>query len=403
MKTLEIVVTVIGILFVLFILCNIKIKSSKERRKEDFNTDLNSCDPNTPGKISCPITQAEYQNLNNKWQNYVESKNSDHLESNYIADLSKLSERIGQQIGQCHDDDVRLDKDSNGDCPNCDYTKKMFGLMDFDSNKDIGFGPLSGYCPNSLNVPGAQVCLRKVKANASDITELTNSHREYLVDEVTKENKELGLQMDGLQKTVDDKLERDYVKTYLLHHHKFDIATRDFRKGDIEFEEVIKAQETLPEIQAPENGTNVSASSGASDTIGGQTQEFKKVLRPLYGTYLLDVPHTKEILLNQRDENLNYQITEEHMSKLLSATVKFDENGFYLQYADRTEPIGIKIDTVSKVPNPKSNEDAYQISGGMGTYEIYPDEYYLYVKIISSAYINPTEFLEGKTYLISKK
>lgn len=404
MKTLEIVVTVIGILFVLFILCNIKIKTSKERRKEDFDGDLDSCEPNTPGRVSCPITQGEYNNLNNKWKNYVDTKDSDMLKTGYIADLSALSNSIGQQISQCHDDDVRVERDSDGDCPNCDYAKKLFGLMDFDSNKDIGFGPLSNYCPNSLNVPGAQVCLRKLKANASDITELTETHRQFLIDNVKKENNELGTQMDSLKKNVDDKLERDYVKTYLLHHHKFDTAVKDFRKGDLEFEEVVKAQESLPEIKELEEGqTMVNNTSGSDNAIGGQSNQLKEELKPLYGSYLFDVPHTREILINQKDEKLNYEVTENHMSKLFRSTIEFNDNGFYIHYDDGTAPTGITIDNVSKVPNPKSNQIAYKISGGMGTYEIYPDEYYLYVKIISSGYINPMEFLEGKTYLISKK
>jgi hypothetical protein len=422
MKLLEIVVTVIGILFVSYVIYNLRIPAENNsnnidnnrstninnnrntnrntninnnvnnRNKEDFEIDINSCEPSATGKVDCPMTESRFNSLKAKWDNYVTTQNPEDIASGYATDISALSNQICNKAGQCYDDDVGVETASTGDYPSCSYVKQLFGVLDLDNEHDSGFGALSGYCPHSLNVPGAQVCLRKVRATVSDIKTVTDEHRQYLVDEITKENDKLSTSIDALKENIDKKLERDYVKYYLNHHKKYDNAIKDFRKGELEFSEVENARQ-LPKIREPSENNDDSGTSMEGSTVD---------VSPLFGNYLFDVPHTREILRNVANNELNMQVTEADIDALLSANIVFDNSGMFIQYADDTEPNGLIFDKVIKVPNPKSEQEGYQISGAMGTYELYPDTELLYVKVIMTGNILPTQFLKDMTYLLTK-
>lgn len=415
MKLLEIVVTLIGILFVLFIICNLKIptlsnnnKNNRNnnntvniRNKEKFNTDidepvfnLESCESGATGRVECPMTQSRLDSLKSKWNTYISTQNPEDITSGYAADVTALSNHICDKTAQCYDDDIGVEYASAGDYPSCSHVKQLFGVLDLDNDHDSGFGKLSGYCPHSLNVPGAQVCLRKLKATVSDVKDITDEHRQYLVDKIGEENDKLSTSIDALKENIDKKLERDYVKYYLDHHKKYDNAIKDFRKGELEFSEVEKAR-APPEIgEPPENNSN--------NDLGGLMGGDNADVSPLYGDYLFDVPHTREILRNMTDNELNIQVTEADIDTLLNASISFDDNGMFIQYADNTEPNGLIFDKVLTVPNPKTEQPAYQISGGNGTFELYPDGDMLYVKVVMTGNILPTQFLKDLTYLLTK-
>jgi len=375
---LELIVACVGFLFITFIICNIKGKNNITKKKEDFK--------------NCPITQSEYNSLTNTWDEAVVSGDLDYIPKLYSPKLKSFTNDIVNKIGNCYDDNLGVNKYSEGDCPNCEYAKNLFKHMDFNSDKNLGFGPLSNYCPNSLNSPGAQICLRKLTAGMQDIRNLTTAQLQSQLSAVALETEAVGKNSQQLAANVDTKIKRDYIDYYLKHHKPYEDAAHKFRKG-------IGAIDQLNNTyQPPKINTKQRA---LSDEPISQLTLPMMALKPLFGHYQFDGVHLKTIMLGQ---NNIIRATDNDIDKLMRSQISIDENGIYIQYEDGTEQSGISYESIMSIPNIKNTSGVgYRLTGQNGIYELHPEsEDSLYLKINMTTNTSSSQFMQNTVYLLTK-
>jgi flagellar motility protein MotE (MotC chaperone) len=379
-SVLELIVLVIGFIFVLYILCN--LGRTDQIKKENFNV------------TTCPITENDYQNLTNKWNQYLDSSDPNDLIDGYSKELDKMSIKIGNKIGKCHDNDLRVNKDSDGDCPNCQYAKNLFRHLDFDADHNLGFGTLGQYCPNSLNYPGAQVCLQKLRNSSTDIKKITDDQRQFLINQVKEENLLLDKNMQTLEDKIDKKLERDYIKNYLVYHNNYKTTVDNYRQDSASLNNIDTMMQP-PTIEEEEK-KEINKFDMNITTVSKQN------LSTLYDDYYFEPNHTQEVLKNVANLENNMQVTDNDINTLLRSRVVLDNTGFFILYDNDIEQNGIIIDEVKKINNIKSSENAYQIIGPMGTYNLYPVGNQLYVNVVLTGNLLPYQFISGVTYLLAR-
>jgi hypothetical protein len=379
-SVLEFIVLVIGFIFVICIMCNLGRSDRINKEKFDVTT--------------CPITENDYQNLKSKWNQYIDSSDPNDLINEYSKELDKMSIKISNKVADCHDNDLKLNKASDGDCPNCQYAQNLFRHLDFDAGHNLGFGAVGQYCPNSLNYPGAQVCLQKLRNSTTDIKKITDEQRQYLINQVKEENMLLDKNMQTLEDNIDKKLERDYIKNYLVYHNNYKTTVDNYRQNIASLNNIdIMMQPPIIE----EDNKEIKQYNMGVTTIP------KEILTTLYGNYYFEPSHTQAVLKDVANLETNMQVTNDDIDKILRSRLVLDDNGFFILYDDNTEQNGIVIDEVKEIKNTKSSEMAYQIIGPLGTYNLYPAGNQLYVKVVLTGNLLPYQFISGVTYLLRRE
>jgi len=379
-SVLEFIVLVIGFIFVIYILCNLGKTNQIKKEKFDVTT--------------CPITENDYQNLTNKWNQYIDSSNPNDLIDGYSKELDKVSLKISSKVGDCHDNDLKVNKESDGDCPNCQYAKNLFRHLNFDAGHNLGFGAVGQYCPNSLKYPGAQVCLQKLRNSTIDIKQITDEQRQFLVNQVKEENMLLDKNMKTLEEKIDKKLERDYIKNYLVYHNNYKTTVDNYRQNTASLNNIDTMMQ--PPMIEPEKKEIKKFDMGV-------TTVPTEILNTLYGDYYFEPNHTQAVLKDVANLETNMQVTNNDIDRLLRSRVVLDDTGFFILYEDNTEQNGIVIDEVKEIKNIKSSEKAYQIIGPLGTYNLYPSGNQLYVNIVLTGNLLPYQFISGVTYLLTRE
>lgn len=374
---LEIIVTCIGFLFVVFIICNIKGKKQLEK----FDNDC--------------ITQSEYNSLTKTWNTVHNSNNDDYVSKLYSPKLQGLMDRLDNKASKCHDSNKLVNKYSDGDCPNCQYAQNLFKHMDFDKNHNLGFGSMSNYCPNSLNAPGAQICLRNLRAGTIDIRNMTTKQVNQMLNKLETANNRVNEHQQQISNKIDQKLKRDYVDYFLKHHEPYEKATANFRQGTATLDAINKTY-VAPEIDNGyyndiNNINNVPIEAGMDS------------IQPYYGHYQFDIVHLKTIMKEPNSQDVLIKVTNDDINKLLNSKISIDGNGIYIQY-NTGEQSGLSYTSILNIPNTKNNSlPAYKLIGTKGEYEMHPDtDNNLYIKINNTTDIQPTQFIQGMTYLITK-
>lgn len=375
------IVSLIGVLFIIFILFNSNFNTKRE--KEKFNDVDNA---------NCLMTQTQHNNLKTDWDNYIESSDMTDFNDKYYKKLDDITTNVNTRLKSCYDNDTAVNLLSDGDCPNCEYAQSLFRHVDLDSDHNLGFGAMSSYCPYSLDVSKSQMCLRDMRGGTTDIKKMTHTYNQQLIDVNKQENQKIDETLKELEESVDKKLERDYVKQYLDYHKPFENTVNNYRTGDGSVDDIELAMK-IPEYEDPLNSSNNSNNGESIDTMS---------LEPLFGAYYFDPTHTKAVLVEDKNLDINIQITEEDVNKLISSSVSFSRDGFNIIYND-SEQGGTSIENINEVINTKSKEKAYQITGSGGTYSIYPNGNELYVSVVSTDNILPYNLLQGVSYLLIRE
>ena len=310
-STLEIFTLLIGCLIVIFIICNVKTKYPN-KIQEKFELD------------KCVLAQSEYNSLKTSWNSTRTDNTATQIEQTYEPKLAKLSKKLGDSVANCYDKDKTLSKDSEGDCPNCNYVKNLFGHLEFDSNHDLGFGPLNSYCPNSLNSPNAQVCLHSIKNTLGDISKLTSEQIQILTNDLKKGNSNVMATGTTIAAEIDKKLKRDYVDGFLKYHQPFESSVYDTRKS-MENHSVIANNMKPPTIEIPKEHSIM-------ETAYAATQLNKIAMKNLniFGKYKMDVEHLKQIVRNNNN-NGNTFILDYDLNKLLNSTITIGDGGITVE------------------------------------------------------------------------
>jgi hypothetical protein len=371
---LELIVLCIGFVFIIFIICNIQTK----RHKEYFETS------------KCLMTQPEYNSLSNSWETSKTSDNVDYIPKTYIPKLERLSNKIGNKIENCYDNNNAVDKDSSGDCPDCRYAKNLFKHMKFSPEHNLGFGSLSTYCPNSLNAPGAQLCLRKLHSSVTDVKNLSTIQLQSQLNNIAKENNKATEHSELLTKNIDSKLKKQYVDYYLTYHKPYEDASHKFRKGIGTIDELASTMHP-PMIDIEQH--DMSNITGVDAT--------KNDIKHLHGHYNFDFIHLQTVM----KANTQIQINDDDINKLAQSNIVLEDTGLYIQYADGTEQNGLAFTSVKNIPNIKTSQElAYRLTGQNGTYDLHPiSDNILYLKITMTANVLPSQFMYGVTYLLNKQ
>lgn len=360
------VILILVFAFILYIVCNSNLKLNKltVRGRERFEQTPES----TPVPTLCHVTRQEYNDLGTEWQNYLDSPSPETLQSGYATKVGELSTKINTQMGNCFDSDKTVNALSGGDCPNCQYAKNLFRHLDLDANHDLGFGAMNSYCPNSLNAPGAQVCLRNLKRSTTGIGQLSNQHTQELIDELSEENRRLSDNAVSMKLKIDDKLDRDYVKSYLTYHKNFQNSLDNYRVGNGQMEEVIGNMKP-PVIDM--GGINSVNDSGVNDDQSNDPN----VLSHLFGNYKYDSDHTMAMLLTDG-------ISEQLIYAVMDATITISSSGISIINHSQTAPknVAYSFGTITEIPNIKSSEKAYSCEYSEMRMEFHPAGEQLFFK-----------------------
>lgn len=353
-STVNYIILLLVCLFIIYIVSNSTLKFKKESFYLIENEEKNNEPP------SCQITTQEYNDLGTEWQNYLDSPTPSTMELGYATKMGNMTNKINQHMEVCFDNDGSVNKLSDGNCPDCQYAKDLFRHMDFNANHDLGFGSMASFCPNSLDSPGAQICLRNLKKSTTGIRQLSDEHTQQLVNTIAKENEILNKNISAIKTNVDDKLERDYVKSYLTYHKNYENAVNNYRIGEGTIDNVVTS------MQPPQLQLNTTIMS--DDKI--------IPFMNLFGDYQLDVIHARTMLLNKgiRETEIN--------QTLLNTNINIGLKG--INFMNELIPYG----EIMEIPNTKSNEKAYRSEHEIKNIDIMPvDDNQIYLTINNDIYL----------------
>ena len=186
---------------------------------------------------------------------------------------------------------------------------------------------------------------KRFKKGTTGVSQLSTQHTQELLDELSKENNRLADNAVNMKLKIDDKLERDYVKSYLTYHKNYQDSLDNYRVGDGTMDDVI-ANMKAPEIDMGGiNSVNNSTNDQGNDS---------SVLSHLFGEYKYDNDHTMATLLNEgMPEQLIYAV--------MDATITISSSGISIVNNGQTAPKNVlyPFGTITEIPNVKSGEKAY--------------------------------------------
>lgn len=380
---LEMFILVIGSLMLLFIICN--LKTQKNTPKENFEID------------KCTLTQSEYNSLKQSWNNAHSNNTATQIEKSYEPKLDKLTTKLSERVATCYDNDKSLSKDSKGDCPNCNYVKNLFGHLDFNSDHDLGFGPLQSYCPNSLNAPGAQVCLYSLKNNMADISKLTSEQIQQLTNDLKTSNGNINATVSTLAPEIEKKIKRDYVDGFLKYHQPFELSVYATRKS-MENHSSIPLHMQPPTIEIPKEHSIMETAYAAN-----QMNKLAMKNLNIFGKYKMDTEHLKQIV-RTNNNNGNSFVSDYDLNKIANSTITIGDGGITIEYTDGTEPYIFTTDDIEVIKNPYNQSiDGYRLFSINDTYDLFKvDESKLYISVFHTKATKSYLLLKDFNYLLNK-